>query len=54
MKYLANQKLWKVIPEPTGYYYEIRLPGMVIDRVKVEEPARSLLKKEEVINEAQK
>lgn len=54
MKYLANQKLWKVIREPSGYYYEIRLAGMVIDRVKVEEPARSLLKKEEVINEAQK
>lgn len=54
MKYLANQKLWKIIREPNGYYYEIKLAGMVIDRVKVEEPARSLLKREEVINEAQK
>lgn len=49
MKYLANQKLWKVIHEPTGYYYEIRLGGMIIDRVKVEEPTLTVLKNEEVI-----
>lgn len=49
MKYLANQKLWKVIKEPTGYYYEIKLAGMVIDRVKIEYPALSVLKDEEVI-----
>ena len=49
MKYLANQKLWKVIREPTGYYYEIRLAGMVIDRVKIEEPALTVLKNEECL-----
>ena len=49
MKYLANQKLWKVIKEPTGYYYEIKLAGMVIDRVKIDYPALSVLKEEEVI-----
>lgn len=49
MKYLANQKLWKVIREPTGYYYEIRLAGMVIDRVKIDEPALTLLKSEECL-----
>lgn len=49
MKYLANQKLWKVIREPSGYYYEIRLAGMVIDRVKIEEPALTVLKNEECL-----
>lgn len=49
MKYLANQKLWKIIREPNGYYYEIRLGGMVIDRIKVEYPALATLKKEGVI-----
>lgn len=49
MKYLANQKLWKIIKEPTGYYYEIKLAGMIIDRVKIDEPALSLLKDEGVV-----
>lgn len=49
MKYLSNQKLWRVIKEPDGYYYEIKLKGMVIDRIKVEYPALATLKKEEVI-----
>lgn len=49
MKYLANQKLWKIIKEPTGYYYEIKLSGMVIDRIKVDYPALGVLKKEGVI-----
>lgn len=46
MKYLANQKLWKIIREPNGYYYEIKLAGMVIDRVKIDEPALTVLKGE--------
>lgn len=49
MKYLANQKLWKIIREPNGYYYEIKLAGMVIERIKVEYPALGTLKKEGVI-----
>lgn len=48
-KYLANQKLWKIIKEPGGYYYEIRLAGMVIDRIKIEEPTLSVLEKEEIL-----
>lgn len=48
-KWLSNQKLWKVVKEPSGYYYEIKLGGMVIDRIKVEHPAIAVLKKEEVI-----
>ena len=49
MSYSSNQKLCKVVKEPTGYYYEIKLAGMVIDRIKVEYPALNVLKKEGVI-----
>lgn len=49
MKYLANQKLWRIIREPSGYYYEIKLGGMVIDRVKIDEPALTVLKNEECL-----
>lgn len=49
MKYLANQKLWKIIQEPNGYYYEIKLAGMVIDRIKIDEPALTVLKNEECL-----
>ena len=49
MKYLSNQKLWKIVKEPDGYYYEIKLAGMVIDRMRVEYPALATLKKEGVI-----
>ena len=49
MKYLSNQKLWRVIKTPDGYYYEIKLAGMVIDRIKIEYPALATLKKEEII-----
>lgn len=45
----ACQKLWRITREPTGYYYEIRLKGVVIDRIKVEEPTLSYLKKNEEI-----
>lgn len=48
-KYPSSQKLWRVVKEPSGYYYEIKLAGMVIDRIKVEYPALATLKKEEVI-----
>lgn len=46
MTYLAGHKLWRVVKEPTGYYYEIKLAGMVIDRILIEEPALKFLKKE--------
>ena len=46
MSYVASQKLWKITREPTGYYYEIKLAGMVIDRIKIEYPAINTLKKE--------
>ena len=53
-KYTSAQKLWRVVREPEGYYYEIRLAGMVIDRVKIEYPALGTLKEEEVIWQTKK
>ena len=49
MKYLANQKLWKIIKEPNGYYYEIKLAGMVIDRIKIDYSSLNILKEEGLI-----
>lgn len=49
MSYPASQKLWRVVKEPTGYYYEIKLAGMVIDRIKIEYPALQFLKDEELL-----
>ena len=51
MTYLSNQKLWRVVKEPTGYYYEIKLAGTVIDRIPIEYPALNVLKEEGVIND---
>ena len=48
-KYPSSQKLWRVVHEPTGYYFEIKLAGMVIDRLPINEPVVKILKKEEVI-----
>lgn len=48
-KYKSSQKLWRVVKEPNGFYYEIKLDGMIIDRIRVEQPALSTLIKEEVI-----
>ena len=46
MLYTASQKLWRVVKEPTGYYYEIKLAGTVVDRIKIEEPTLSYFKSE--------
>ena len=48
-KFTSAQKLWRVSKETTGYYYEIKLKGMVIDRIKIEEPSLTVLIKEGVI-----
>lgn len=34
-KYQASEKLWKVVSQLDGYYYELRCKGVVIDRVKI-------------------
>ena len=47
--YPASQKLWKVVEEATGFYYEIKLAGVVIDRIKIEEPVIKILKEKGVI-----
>lgn len=49
MIYNASQKLWRVVKEPNGYYYEIRLKGMTIDRIRIEEPTLGYLKREGLI-----
>ena len=48
-KYKPSQKLWRIIKEPGGYYYEMRLPGVTFDRIRVEEPALKFLKEEGII-----
>lgn len=48
-RYPSSQKLWRVVQEPTGYYFEIKLAGMVIDRLPINEPVVKILKKEGVI-----
>ena len=48
-KYPSSQKLWRIVKEPNGYYYEIKLAGMVVDRIKVEYPALATFKKEGLI-----
>lgn len=45
MKYLSNQKLWKVVKERGNYYYEIKLAGEIIDRIRIEEPTLSIMNK---------
>ena len=48
-KYLSNQKLWKIVRERGDYYYEIKLRGEIIDRIRIEEPTLSILKKVDLI-----
>lgn len=47
--YTSSQKLWRIVCEPTGYYYEIRLKGMTIDKFKIEEPVLTYLRQKDVI-----
>lgn len=49
MSYLSNQKLWKVVKERGEYYYEIKLRGEIIDRIRIEEPTLTILKKVNLI-----
>lgn len=44
MKYNACQKLWRISRSFDGFYYEIKLAGVVIDRIKIEEPTLTYLK----------
>ena len=38
--YTASQKLWRITKEPDGYYYEIKLAGMVVDRFKIPDDSK--------------
>lgn len=49
--YQASKKLWRISKTIEGYYYEIKLDGVVIDRLKIEEPTLTFLKQEGVIFE---
>lgn len=44
MKTPACKKLWRVVHEYDGYYYEIKLDGIILDRVRIEQPALHILK----------
>lgn len=44
MAIASSKKLWKIIRQPEGYYYEIRMDGVILDRIRVEEPALNILK----------
>lgn len=48
-EYQASQKLWRISPTRDGYYYEIKLAGVVIDRIKIEEPTLTFLKQKGLI-----
>lgn len=48
-KYQACQKLWRISRSLDGYYYEIKLAGVVIDRIKIEEPTLTFLKQKGLI-----
>lgn len=45
----SSQKLWRVSKEATGFYYEIKLKGVVIDRIQINEPVIKILKDKGVI-----
>jgi hypothetical protein len=45
----SSQKLWRVTKERDDYYYEIRLAGVTIDRIKIEYPALKYLKEMEAL-----
>ena len=44
MKTPASRKLWKIEQCFDGYYYIIKLNGIIIDRVRIEQPALHILK----------
>ena len=48
-KYPSSVKLWRIVKERDRFYYEIKLDGIIVDRVKVEEPALDYFKREGVI-----
>lgn len=49
VKVPSSKKLWRLIKERDDYYYEIKLDGIIIDRMKVESPALDYFKKEGLI-----
>ena len=48
-KYKSNQMLWRVSHALDGYWYEIKLDGVVIDRVPVKKESLLYFQEEGVI-----
>ena len=47
--YKSAEKLWRLVNERNVYYYEIKLKGMVIDRIPVSQDAFILLRDKGVL-----
>ena len=47
--FASSQKLWRITKELDEYYYEIRLAGVTIDRIRIEEPTLKFLKEKELL-----
>ncbi|MBO7715530.1 MAG: hypothetical protein J6S85_18350 [Methanobrevibacter sp.] len=47
--YQSNQKLWKIVKEQGEYYYEIKLAGEIVDRIRIDEPALHYLKEKQAL-----
>jgi hypothetical protein len=48
-EYPSSQRLWRISRSLDGFYYEIKLAGVVIDRIKIEEPTLTYLKQEKLL-----
>lgn len=51
MRYPSSQKLWRVSKEIDGYFYEIKLAGTVISRIKIPEDTLAVLKSSGIISD---
>ena len=47
--FASSQKLWRITKELDEYYYEIRLAGVTIDRIRIEQPTLKFLKEKELL-----
>ena len=49
VKFKSNQKLWSLKHDTSGFYYEIRLAGTVMDKFYINEEMTEVYKKLGVI-----
>lgn len=50
-KYPSNKRLWRVGRDLDGYYFEIKLGGMVVDRFDIDEQTVQMLRREGVVKD---